>query len=310
MQRREITIGTRGSKLALFQANLVKAKLQQSFPGLRLRIRVIKTKGDVILDSPLAKIGDKGLFTKEIELALFRGEIDLAVHSMKDLPTQLPEGLMVGAILERDDPRDAFVSDKFARFDELPANATVATSSLRRRAAVRMLRKDVHLVDIRGNIDTRLRKLRENNLDGLILAAAGLIRLGLQGHIREIFQPDRLTPAVAQGALGVEIRSDDDGMREVLKPLHHAPTAAAILAERAFLRGLEGGCQVPIGAFAEVNDGRLRLSGMLASLDGSRALQQQIEGSVEEAEHLGQMLAEKIRSLGGDDILREIAREH
>ncbi len=309
MSGERIRIGSRVSKLALFQANLVKSLLYKHYPDLRIDIDVIKTKGDIILETPLAKIGDKGLFTKEIENALLAGKIDMAVHSMKDLPTVLPDGLTIGAILEREDPRDAFVSFKYAHFADLPEAAVIATSSLRRRANIKILRPDIRLTDVRGNVDTRLRKLRENDYDGMILAAAGLRRLGFSDVIREIIDPDTMLPAVAQGALGVEIRADDGDMKELLTFLHDEATAAEVYAERAFLRRLEGGCQIPIGALARVQDGHLLLTGMVADLDGIQHFKGKLAGPIKEPEAIGQKLADQLRDQGADEILEKIFRE-
>jgi|Deesub1362B_J571_1020462.scaffolds.fasta_scaffold04197_3 hydroxymethylbilane synthase len=303
---KRIVIGTRGSKLALFQANLVKSLLYKHNPDLRIEIKIIKTKGDVILDSPLAKIGDKGLFTKEIEMALLTGEIDLAVHSLKDLPTRLPEGLRIGAVLEREDPRDAFVSFRHNKFSELPENAVLATSSLRRRATLLHYRPDLNIVDVRGNVDTRLRKLKENGWDGMILAAAGLRRLGLTEVIRELLSAEQFLPAVGQGALAVEIREDDSSTLSEIAPLHHEATYSAVLAERAFLRRLEGGCQIPIGAHATADGGHVILRGFVADLSGQNYFSGEQTGPAELAEEIGTRLAEQLLNQGAEAVLKEL----
>lgn len=309
MMKEKVIIGTRGSRLALVQTEMVRSLLHANYPNLTVESQIIKTKGDIIQDTPLAKIGDKGLFTKEIEDALLRGDIDLAVHSMKDLPTKLPDGLQIGAILEREDPRDAFISHKFKSFAELPAGAMVATSSLRRKANILLHRPDLQLVDIRGNVDTRLKKLILKDYDGMILAVAGLVRLGLQCEIAEILPPEMMLPAAAQGALGIEIRENDSAMMELLAPLHHPPTGAAVTAERSFLKALEGGCQVPIGALAQVENGRLRLDGIVSDPDGKIHFRGTVSGELSAADQLGKQLAQQLLQQGAQQILDKIYRE-
>jgi len=306
MPDKQIIIGSRGSKLALWQAEHVKSLLYEFYPDLRIKMKIIKTKGDQILDTPLAKIGDKGLFTKEIEEALLNQRIDLAVHSMKDLPTNLPEHLAIGAVLEREDPRDAFVSLRYNRFNDLPENAVVATSSLRRKACILHHRPDIKIVDIRGNVDTRLRKLKEENYDGIILAVAGLFRLGLKNHIKEIISPEMMLPAVSQGALSIEIRKNDDLLKYRLQPIHDQNTYSSILAERAFLRKLEGGCQVPIGALATIDQDKLSLQGFVSDLQGSKFYRGVLSRKPNKAEKIGTKLAEKLLEQGAQKVLEEI----
>lgn len=302
-------IGTRGSHLALVQTEMVRSLLKTCYPECTVEIKIIKTKGDIVQDTPLAKIGDKALFTREIEDSLLRGDIDLAVHSMKDLPTKLPDGLQIGANLEREDPRDAFISHKFNNFAQLPPSAVVATSSLRRKANILMHRPDLKLIDIRGNVDTRLRKLISNDYDGMFLAVAGLVRLGYTTEITEIINPGMMLPAVAQGALGIEIREDDLEMRQLLAPLHHHTTGSAVTAERAFLKKLEGGCQVPIGALAQIENNRLQLDGIVSDLYGKKYFRDTISGEIFEAEQLGKELAQQLLKKGAKKILEEIYRD-
>ncbi|MBO8127376.1 MAG: hydroxymethylbilane synthase, partial [Firmicutes bacterium] len=280
---REVVIGTRGSQLALWQANWVHSELSRRFPDIKFTLKKITTTGDKILDSPLAAIGDRGLFVKEIELALERGEIDLAVHSMKDVPTQIPPYMKISAISRREDPRDVLISDKWGSFFELPEGARVGTSSLRRIAQLKAARPDLHFENIRGNIDTRLRKLKDEDLDAIILAAAGMLRLGWADRITEFIPFEISLPAVGQGALGVETRAGDQEIIELVQTLHHPATAAAVEAERGFLVHLEGGCQVPIGAHGQVDGDEVILDGLVASLDGSMVIRGQKRGPVDKA---------------------------
>lgn len=309
MLDKRIKIGSRGSKLALWQANFVRSQLNKFFPELHIDISIIKTKGDIILDTPLARIGDKGLFTREIEQALLNDTIDLAVHSMKDLPTILPMGLMIGAVLEREDPRDAFISHKYNHFSDLPEGGVIATSSLRRRANILYHRPDIQLIDIRGNVDTRLKKLKDNDYDGMILAAAGLLRLGFDEQITEIIEPGKMLPAVSQGALGIEIKQNNQNISSLIEPLHDKKTAAEITAERSFLRKLEGGCQVPIGALAEVKGNKLKLQGFVSDLYGKRYFRGEISNPVKQAGKTGIQLATVLANQGAQQILEEIYRE-
>ncbi len=306
---REVIIGTRDSALALWQTDWVKEKLEQLHPGYRFTVKHIKTQGDKILDVALAKIGDKGLFTKELEVAMIKGEIDLAVHSMKDLPTALPEGLTIGAICERFDPRDVVISHKGYKLADLPRGARVATSSLRRRAQLLKYRPDFVIEDVRGNLNTRMRKLEEKDFDALILAAAGVERMGWAERIEEKISYDIILPAVGQGSIGVEIRRNDREIRNLVAKLDHRESQLAILAERALLRKLEGGCQIPIGALGRVDGDRLTLQGLVASLDGSELLRDEVSGSAGQAEQLGIELADRLLARGADKILEAVRRE-
>ncbi len=307
--RQQIVIGSRGSPLALWQAEWVKRKLQEYYPRLTVALEIIKTTGDRILDSPLSTIGDKGLFTKEIEHALLEGTIDLAVHSLKDVPTALPAGLTLGAITKREDVRDVFISHpkKSNRsFRELPQGAIIATGSLRRKCQIRNMRPDLTIVDIRGNLNTRFAKLDASDWDGMILARAGVLRLGWERRISEILPVDVILPAVGQGALGIEIREDDNDILRYITKLSHAATTRSTLGERAFLRKLEGGCQVPIGTFGRVDKGVFKLDALIGSLDGRAVVRGSIQGSPEESERLGRELAETMFVGGGEKILAQI----
>ncbi len=306
----QITIGTRGSALALWQADHVKKLLERAHPGLEVKLKIIKTKGDKILTASLAVIGGKGVFTKELETALLRKEIDLAVHSLKDLPTTLPKGLAIGAVPKREDVRDAFVSAKHKSIDALPDGATVATGSLRRRAQLLHRRPDLNIVDIRGNLQTRFEKLKASTWDGMILAHAGLKRLKLRDKIAQVIPTSVMLPAVGQGALGIEIRANDARLKRLLRPLHHAPTFAAVRAERALLAGLGGGCQVPIGAkTSTTNDGNVRLTGFVAELDGSTMLTATETGPIASAEKIGARLAKRLLASGAREILERVDAE-
>lgn len=293
-----LTIGSRGSQLALWQANWVKSRLEAL--GTECRIEIIKTTGDKIQDVPLSKVGAKGLFTKEIEEALRAGTIDLAVHSLKDLPTVLPEGLTLAAIPEREDVRDALVGRKL---DELAAGAHVGTSSLRRAAQLRALRPDLAVETIRGNVDTRLRKQAEGQYEAIVLAAAGLRRLGWADRIAELLEPERMCPAVGQGALAIETRGDGGAGQRTCETLDHAETRAAVTAERAVLATLGGGCQVPIGAHATLTGEAMRLRAVVISPDGATAIRREASGPAGEAERLGRELAEELLAAGGRAIL-------
>ena len=304
--RKHIKIGTRGSLLATTQSTWVKNQIEAAHPGVSVELVIIVTKGDKILDVPLAKVGGKGLFVKEIEEALLRRDVDLAVHSMKDVPSELPEELHLGIIPLRENPHDAFISTGYATLADLPQGATVGTSSLRRRSQLAALRPDLEIVDLRGNLDTRLRKLEEGQFQAIILAAAGLNRLGMSSRATGYFSAKEMLPAVGQGALGIELRKDDTELLAGLAFLNDAKTTVAVSAERAFLFRLEGGCQVPIGAFAEVNNGRVELTGLVASVDGKVVLKDSISGPVEEAQKLGTQLANKILEMGGKEILAEV----
>lgn len=301
-----LKIGTRQSLLALWQSNHIAACLRKQYPECEVVLKKIVTKGDRILDVPLAQIGGKGLFTKEIEEDLLSGEVDLAVHSLKDMPTVLPEGLCLTAITERANVGDAFVSNDYACFEELPLGAVVGTSSLRRKAQLLAARPDLTIRDLRGNVDTRLRKLDEGLYDAVILAAAGLERLGHGDRIKAIIPSDVCLPAVGQGALAIECRTDDAEVRQMLDFLNDQPTVYATAAERAFLGLLEGGCQVPIGVHADVNGEQIKIEAIIAALDGSTVLRDTIEGAAVDAVALGQELGKKMLANGGQKILAAI----
>ncbi len=305
MARQHLRIGTRASQLALWQANWVKAELEQRYAGLSVELVKIKTLGDKILDVPLAQVGGKGLFVKEIEEAMLRSEIDLAVHSMKDVPTEFPEGLGLVVTTKREDPRDALISRNIC-FKDLPPNARIGTSALRRQAQLLAVRPDLEMVIIRGNVETRIRKLEEDKLDAVILAAAGLNRLGFAEKATELLSVDLSIPAIGQGALGLECRLNDVETREMLAFLNHPPTAAAVSAERALLRRCEGGCQVPIAAHGVVTGEHLTLTGLIASVDGREIIKEVAEGSFHEPEKLGEGLADLLLAQGGKRILEEV----
>lgn len=300
-----LRIGTRASQLALWQANWIKSELERVYPGIVIELVKIKTMGDNILDVPLAQVGGKGLFVKEIEEAMLRGEIDLAVHSMKDVPTEFPDGLGLVVTTEREDPRDAFISAD-VRFSELRQGARIGTSALRRQAQLLKARPDLEMVIIRGNVETRIRKLKEDNLDAVILAAAGLNRLGFRDQITELLDLDFSIPAIGQGALGLECRLDDQATIKALAFLNHADTAAAVLAERALLKRCEGGCQVPIAAHGTVSGETLHLVGFIASVDGKETVRDTISGPVGDAVKLGCELADRLLAAGGRAILEDV----
>lgn len=302
----KLTIGTRQSLLALWQSNHIAALLRKEYPKCEVVLKKIVTKGDRILDVPLAQIGGKGLFTKEIEENLLDGTVDLAVHSLKDMPTVLPEGLCLTAITERANVGDAFVSNKYGSFEELPLGAVVGTSSLRRKAQLLAKRPDLEIRDLRGNVDTRLRKLDEGLYDAIILAAAGLERLGHGDRISSLIPADICLPAVGQGALAIEARTADKEVRDMLSFLNDLNTKQATDAERAFLGLLEGGCQVPIGVHADVEDENIRIEAIIAALDGSTILRDTINGKADDAVSLGQQLGKKMLAAGGQEILASI----
>jgi len=310
--KRKIIIGTRGSKLALWQAEWVKSELQKLNPDLKIELNKIKTTGDKILDVPLAKVGGKGLFVKEIEEALLTGEADFAVHSMKDVPTDFPNGLHLAVICKREDPRDAFISQvkseklKVKSFKELPNGAVVGTSSLRRACQLLNIRPDLKIEQLRGNLDTRLRKLDEGKFDAIILAAAGVKRLGWAERITEVIEPEVSLPAIGQGAIGIECRVDDDFINKLITPLNHPETSVCVRAERACLKKLEGGCQVPIAAHATLNNDKLSMDGLVGSVLGDRIIKSLIEGNPKDAESLGLKLAEDLLSKGAKEILDEV----
>jgi hydroxymethylbilane synthase len=331
VKRNKIFIGTRGSKLALWQAEFIKSELNGLYPSLEIELIKIKTTGDKILDVPLAMVGGKGLFVKEIEEALLRREVDIAVHSMKDVPTDFPKGLHLAVICEREDPRDAFISQiqhstfNIQHFKDLPAGAAVGTSSLRRASQLLNIRPDLKIEQLRGNLDTRLRKLDEGRFDAIILAAAGAKRLGLQHRITEALSFDISLPAIGQGAIGIECRTDDEFINGLIAPLDHPETSVCVKTERAFLQKLEGGCQVPIAAHARIVGGEHRaeyseltnptisiqhstlvMDGLVGSISGDKIIKGRSEGSPEQPEHLGIALAEDILSRGAKEILDEV----
>ena len=301
---KKVRIGTRGSQLALYQANAVASYIRSSHHGTEPEIVKIKTTGDKVLDSPLSKIGDKGLFTREIERALLDNEIDCAVHSLKDLPTELPEGLEIIAFSAREDVRDALIAQDGMKLLELPKGSTVATGSLRRRSQLMHLRSDLNLVDIRGNLNTRLRKLEEEGYAGMLLAFAGIKRLGMADKVTEILKPETMLPAVGQGIIAVEARKSDGAMKELMEAYNVAESEVAALAERAFLGRLEGGCQVPIGVYTSFGEKTIR--GMVASLDGETLITGSVGLDEMNPGKAGDELAAKLLSLGADKILDEI----
>jgi hydroxymethylbilane synthase len=296
-----LTIGSRGSQLALWQARWIQARLETF--GVECRLEIIHTTGDKITDVALSKVGTKGLFTKEIEEALLQGTIDLAVHSLKDMPTDLPAGLTLAAIPEREDPRDAVVGGRLA---DLPQQARVGTSSLRRAAQLRGVRPDLEIENIRGNVDTRLRKLDEKQYDAIVLASAGLRRLGLENRITELLEPSVMCPAVGQGALAVETRNDGGEAQEICKRLDHRETRIAVTAERAVLAALGGGCQVPIGAYATVEHDRIQLQAVIVSPDGTQIIELKASGAVADAGIIGRALGDQLLAEGGRQILEAV----
>jgi hydroxymethylbilane synthase len=304
--KKNIKIGTRGSQLALYQAKRVKATLENIFPDLQVELEIIKTKGDKILDVALSKIGDKGLFTKEIENALIDGSVDIAVHSLKDLPTKLPEGLKLGAVLERGEFRDALVSRNRKKLSELKAGDVVATSSLRRIAGLLKINNQIIIKDIRGNVNSRLQKMEDGYCDAMIMAAAGLQRLGLEKYITEIIDPEVIMPAVSQGAIAIETREIDPEIDVLMAKLNHAATWDTIVAERAFLAHLEGGCQVPLGCYSKVENGIIHISGFVASVDGMQYIRETISGEIAKGAEIGIQLGEKMLEKGALEILNKI----
>ena len=310
MNRKKLVIGTRSSKLALWQANYIAGCIRTQYPEIEVNLLHIMTTGDKILDVPLARIGGKGLFTKEIENAMLNGEIDLAVHSLKDMPTQLPSGLLLAAITERVDPGDALISPKYGVIDNLPNGAKVGTSSLRRKAQLLQYRPDLTINDLRGNVDTRLKKMETEGLDAIILAVAGLKRLGWQDLITQILPHDICLPAVGQGALALEVRTNDLAIRTMLQFLDHQETRWAVEAERAYLAEAEGGCQIPIGVYGYIQEELLVLEAVILSVDGERQIRQAISGAPSEAMQLGRTLAQDMLAKGGREILKELDITH
>ncbi|MGY0218438.1 hydroxymethylbilane synthase [Endozoicomonadaceae bacterium StTr2] len=306
---KKVRIATRKSALALWQAEYVKARLEFFHPDLEVELVAMTSRGDRILDAPLAKIGGKGLFVKELETAMLENRADIAVHSMKDVPMEFPEGLGLAVICEREDPRDAFVSNTFNSIDELPEGAVVGTSSLRRQCQLMADRPDLKIRFLRGNVNTRLAKLDAGEYDAIILAAAGLIRLEMADRIRNYISTEQSLPAGGQGAVGIECRTDDAGMLELLKPLHHEKTASCVLAERAMNKRLNGGCQVPIGGFAVLEGENIYLRGLVGSPDGETMLRSEVRGPAAQAEQLGIQVAESLLEQGADKILQAVYGE-
>ncbi|SEQ93169.1 hydroxymethylbilane synthase [Amphritea atlantica] len=312
MTDKVVRIATRQSPLALWQAEYVKAELEKFHPGIKVELMGFTTKGDVLLDSPLSKIGGKGLFVKELEVAMLANEADIAVHSMKDVPMEFPEGLGLAVICPREKPTDAFVSNHYKSVDELPQGAVVGTSSLRREAQLKAARPDLQIKTLRGNVNTRLRKLDEGQYDAIILATAGLLRLEMADRIASEITPEESLPAGGQGAVGIECRSDDATTIELLKPLHDQQTAYRVTAERAMNRRLEGGCQVPIACYATLNEAsdELYLRGLVASTDGTQVLRDELRNSPDNAEAMGIELAERLLAAGADKILADVYQQN
>jgi len=306
MHPNKITIGTRGSKLALYQAYKVKSEIEQLDSNIEVEIKIIKTKGDKILDVALSKIGDKGLFTKELEVALLDKEIDFAVHSLKDLPTELPQEFTIGAVLERADFRDALVCKHGLKLNELNENHIIATSSLRRIAGLKKVNPNFKIVDIRGNVNTRLQKMEDGYCDAMIMAAAGLKRLELDHYITEILEPEDFIPAVAQGAIAIETLSENKQINDFLSQINHQDTLYQVTAERAYMRTLMGGCQVPVGSFSSINQNTLSITGFVSSLDGKLYLKETLSDDIGNAEELGKKLAQTLIDKGANEILNQI----
>jgi len=301
-----VKIATRKSPLALWQAEFVKAELLKHHPDLQIELVKMVTQGDKILDTPLAKVGGKGLFVKELEVGMLEGDADIAVHSMKDVPVEFPDGLHLAVICEREDPRDAFVSNTFNSIDELPQGAKVGTSSMRRECQLRANRPDLEILSLRGNVNTRLRKLDDGEYDAIILAAAGLKRLGFEDRIKHAIDPLVSLPAIGQGAVGIECRSDDKHINDLIAPLNHTETAIRVAAERAMNSRLEGGCQVPIGGYAVLEHGVILLRGLVGKPDGTEIIRGDISGKPEDAAELGTVLADDLLSRGAKEILQEV----
>jgi len=306
MTQQTVRIATRKSALALWQAEYVKAQLEHFHPGINVELIPMTTKGDIILDTPLAKVGGKGLFVKELEVAMLEDRADIAVHSMKDVPVEFPEGLGLEIICPREDPRDAFVSNTINSLAELPQGAVVGTSSLRRQCQIKAMRPDLIIRDLRGNVNTRLKKLDNGEYDAIILAAAGLIRLEMPERIREYIAAEVMLPANGQGAVGIECRSDDETIKALLAPLGCEETRIRVIAERAMNRALEGGCQVPIGSYAVLEGQQIHLRGLVGAIDGSEILTSDVRGSINDAAELGNQLAEQLLAKGADKILRQV----
>lgn len=301
-----VRIATRRSPLALWQAEFVRSTLIALNPGIKVELVKMVTQGDKILDTPLAKVGGKGLFVKELEVGMLQGDADIAVHSMKDVPVQFPDGLHLGVICVREDPRDAFVSNEYSDIKDLPQGAIVGTSSLRRQCQLRAWRPDLQIKDLRGNVNTRLSKLDRSEYDAIILASAGLKRLGFEERISQFLDTTISLPAVGQGAVGIECRVNDDRINQLIAPLNHEPTQICVLAERAMNERLEGGCQVPIAGFAELEYGQIKMRGLVGRPDGKQVIRGHVEGSAKSAEQLGIRLADDLLSRGAREILKEV----
>ncbi|AKJ43649.1 hydroxymethylbilane synthase [Pragia fontium] len=310
MSNNILRIATRQSPLALWQAHYVRDRLLACHPGLTVELITMVTRGDIILDTPLAKVGGKGLFVKELEVAILEGRADIAVHSMKDVPVAFPEGLGLVTICEREDPRDAFVSNHFNSLDDLPAGSVVGTSSLRRQCQLRARRPDLKIIDLRGNVGTRLSKLDNGDYDAIILAAAGLKRLKMEDRISSYMTPEESLPAVGQGAVGIECRLNDEVTRKLLAPLNHAITEVRVMAERAMNERLEGGCQVPIGSYAELDGDILWLRALVGDPDGSKVIRGERRGPAQDAEKMGIALAEELLTQGADEILQRVYQDN
>lgn len=308
MSKQVVRIATRKSALALWQAEYVKAQLEYFHSNVQVELVPMTTKGDIILDTPLAKVGGKGLFVKELEVAMMEDRADIAVHSMKDVPVDFPEGLGLEVICPREDPRDAFVSNIFKSLAELPQGAVVGTSSLRRQCQLKAMRPDLVIKDLRGNVNTRLRKLDEGEYQAIILASAGLIRLKMSDRIAEYIEPEVMLPANGQGAVGIECRTDDEAIKALLAPLEDKNTRVRVLAERAMNKALEGGCQVPIGSYALIveNGEKIHLRGLVGAIDGSELIESEITGDIKNGEALGEALAQELLSKGADKILQHV----
>ena len=301
-----LRIATRKSPLALWQANFVSAQLKHYHPDLEIELVTMTTQGDKILDTPLAKVGGKGLFVKELETGMLEGRADIAVHSMKDVPVDFPPGLHLAVICEREDPRDAFVSNNYASLDDLPQGARLGTSSLRRQSQIAAFRPDLKIIDLRGNVNTRLKKLDDGEYDAIILAAAGLKRLEFEERITQFIETDVCLPAIGQGAVGIECRSDDARVHNLIAPLNDNKTQIRVTAERAMNERLQGGCQVPIAGYAEFEKGLIMMRGLVGQVDGKKIIRGDIAGPAENAEELGIVLAEDLLSRGADKILKEL----
>jgi hydroxymethylbilane synthase len=310
MSKQTLRIATRKSPLALWQAHYVKTRLEELHNDLEVELITMVTKGDIILDTPLAKVGGKGLFVKELEVAMLEGRADIAVHSMKDVPVDFPDGLGLAVICEREDPRDAFVSNNYNSIDELPLGSSLGTCSLRRQCQVSAARPDIKIKELRGNVGTRLKKLDDGQYDAIILAAAGLKRLKMEERIQSFIEPEASLPAVGQGAVGIECRIDDQRVLELIKPLNHSDTADRVKAERAMNLALEGGCQVPIGSYCVITqDNQLYLRGLVGKPDGTQIIRAEIRGEREQAVEMGEELAAELLKAGAQEILADVYQQ-